>query len=282
MIAQKRPLRQDSAMSTRFSGAVAVAGALVLLAASAGLSHSQPAAERLTMVKALTFDVFGTVVDWRSSIINEGRALSARFDAEVDWPRFADDWRGGYGPAMQRVRSGELPWTRIDDLHRMILDELIPKHGLEWLGEEDRDDLNRVWHRLQPWPDAVSGLTRLRTRFMLATLSNGNVALLANMAKHSSLPWDVVLSAELARQYKPDPEVYLMAADLLGLEPQEVMMVAAHAGDLRAAAGVGFKTAYVPRPLERGPGRSVDTPPAGSFDVVAADFNDLADKLGIR
>lgn len=233
------------------------------------------------MVKALTFDVFGTVVDWRSSIIREGRELGARRGVEVDWPRFADDWRGGYGPAMQRVRSGELPWTRIDDLHRMILEGLLPRYGLESLDEAERDHLNRVWHRLQPWPDAVSGLTRLRTRFLLATLSNGNVSLLANMAKRAGLPWDVVLSAELARQYKPDPGVYRTAADLLGLEPGEVMMVAAHAGDLRAAAGVGFRTAYVPRPLEYGPDRAVDTPPPGSFDMVARDFNDLADQLGI-
>lgn len=280
MIAQNRALRQDSGMLRTICGAM-LAVALVLLA-SAAPARSQPEGERLAMVKALTFDVFGTVVDWRSSIIGEGQALGARLGLEVDWPQFADDWRGGYGPAMQRVRSGELPWTRIDDLHRIILDDLIPKHGLERLDEAERDDLNRVWHRLLPWPDAVSGLTRLRTRFMLATLSNGNVALLANMAKHSGLPWDVVLSAELARQYKPDREVYLTAADLLGLEPAEVMMVAAHEGDLRAAASVGFKTAYVPRPLEYGPGRDVNSPPEGTFDVVGADFNDLADKLGIR
>ena len=281
MIAQNRGLRQDSAMSSRICGAAVVAGALVLLAA-AGPSRAQPAGERLAMVKALTFDVFGTVVDWRSSIIGEGRELGERLGLQVDWPQLADDWRGGYGPAMQRVRSGELPWTKIDDLHRMILDELIPKHGLERLDEEQRDHLNRVWHRLQPWPDSVSGLTRLRTRYMLATLSNGNVALLANMAKNGGLPWDVVLSAELARQYKPDPEVYLTAADLLGLKPEEVMMVAAHERDLRASAGVGFRTAYVPRPLEYGPGRSAATPAEGSFDIVASDFNDLADKLGIR
>ena len=282
MIAQKPAMRQDSAMLLRLVGGVAAAGCvLVLLAAASAAQRAEPAGERLTMVKALTFDVFGTVVDWRSSIIQEGRELGARLGLDVDWPQLADDWRGGYGPAMQRVRSGELPWTRIDDLHRMILDELIPRHGLERLDEEQRDHLNRVWHRLQPWPDAVSGLTRLRTRYLLATLSNGNVALLANMAKNAGLPWDVVLSAELAEQYKPDAEVYLKAADLLGLEPAEVLMVAAHPGDLRASAGVGFRTAYVPRPLEYGPGRQAETPPAGAFDVVADDFNDLADRLGI-
>jgi len=237
--------------------------------------------ETLADVEAMTFDVFGTVVDWRSSIIREGEQLTVRTGIEVDWPRFADAWRAGYGPAMRRVRSGELPWTRIDDLHRMILDGLIPEFGLTALDEAARDDLNRVWQRLSPWPDTVSGLTRLRTRYVLASLSNGNVALLVNMAKHSGLPWDAVLSAELAHQYKPDPEVYLTAADLLGLEPEQVMMVAAHKGDLRAAAALGFKTAYVPRPLEYGPDREIDTTPDPSFDVNATDFNGLADRLGL-
>ena len=259
--------------------AIALVGLIV--AASGSSPRAQPDPGRLAMVKAMTFDVFGTVVDWRSSIIREGEQLTVRTGIEVDWPRFADAWRAGYGPAMRRVRSGELPWTRIDDLHRMILDGLIPEFGLTALDEAARDDLNRVWHRLSPWPDTVSGLTRLRTRYVLASLSNGNVALLVNMAKHSGLPWDAVLSAELAHQYKPDPEVYLTAADLLGLEPEQVMMVAAHKGDLRAAAALGFKTAYVPRPLEYGPAREIDTTPHPSFDVNATDFNDLADRLGL-
>ena len=259
--------------------AIALVGLIV--AASGSSPRAQPDPGRLAMVKAMTFDVFGTVVDWRSSIIREGEQLTVRTGIEVDWPRFADAWRAGYGPAMRRVRSGELPWTRIDDLHRMILDGLIPEFGLTALDEAARDDLNRVWHRLSPWPDTVSGLTRLRTRYVLASLSNGNVALLVNMAKHSGLPWDAVLSAELAHQYKPDPEVYLTAADLLGLEPEQVMMVAAHKGDLRAAAALGFKTAYVPRPLEYGPDREIDTTPDPSFDVNAPDFNDLADRLGL-
>ena len=259
--------------------AIALVGLIV--AASGSSPRAQPDPGRLAMVKAMTFDVFGTVVDWRSSIIREGEQLTVRTGIEGDWPRFADAWRAGYGPAMRRVRSGELPWTRIDDLHRMILDGLIPEFGLTALDEAARDDLNRVWHRLSPWPDTVSGLTRLRTRYVLASLSNGNVALLVNMAKHSGLPWDAVLSAELAHQYKPDPEVYLTAADLLGLEPEQVMMVAAHKGDLRAAAALGFKTAYVPRPLEYGPDREIDTTPDPSFDVNATDFNDLADRLGL-
>ena len=243
--------------------------------------RAQPAGD-LSMVKAMTFDVFGTVVDWRSSIIKEGEALQARTGLEADWPAFADAWRGGYGPAMRRVDSGELPWTKIDDLHRMILDDIIPDFGLSALDEAQRHDLNRAWHRLTPWPDTVSGLTRLKTKYTLASLSNGNVALLVNMAKHSGIPWDAVLSAELAQAYKPDPAVYLKAADLLGLQPEEVMMVAAHKGDLRAAAALGLKTGYVPRPTEYGPDREIDTTPDPDFDVVATDFNDFADKLGIR
>ncbi len=263
----------------RFLTAVVVAG--LFAAASGTRGRAQPDPDRLAMVKAMTFDVFGTVVDWRSSIIREGEQLSERTGLDVDWPGFADAWRAGYGPAMRRVRNGELPWTKIDDLHRMILDGLIPEFGLTSLDDAQRDDLNRVWHRLAPWPDSVEGLTRLRTRYVLASLSNGNVALLVNMAKHGGLPWDAVLSAELANNYKPDPEVYLTAADLLGLKPEEVMMVAAHKGDLRAAAALGFKTGYVPRPTEYGPDREIDTTPDPSFDIVATDFNDFADRLGL-
>ena len=237
--------------------------------------------ERVRGVRALTFDVFGTVVDWRSSIIREGRELGARKGLDVNWAAFTDRWRGGYGPAMRRVRGGELPWTKIDDLHRMILDELVPEFGLESLTEAELVDLNYVWHRLSPWPDAVRGLTRLRTRYVLATLSNGNIALLVNIAKAAGLPWDAVLSAELARAYKPHPDVYLTATDLLGLAPEQVMMVAAHAGDLRASAAVGFRTAYVPRPLEYGPNRERDLTPDPAFDLVATDFIDLAVQLGL-
>ena len=264
-------------------------GAGVLMAAAtrpaAGQSPASAAArnlpERLGGVRALAFDVFGTVVDWRSSIVRKGRELGARKGLDVDWAALADRWRGGYGPAMNRVRRGELPWTKIDDLHRMILDELIPEFGLESLSAAERVELNHVWHRLRPWPDAVAGLTRLRARYVLATLSNGNVALLVNMAKAAGLPWDAVLSAELARAYKPDPVVYRTAADLLGLAPEQVMMVAAHAGDLRASAGVGFRTAYVPRPLEYGPRNGRDLTPDPAFDLVAADFVDLAAQLGL-
>jgi 2-haloacid dehalogenase len=231
-------------------------------------------------VQALVFDVFGTVVDWRASIIREGQLLAARKGYDVDWGEFADRWRSGYGPAMNKVRTGELPWTKIDDLHRMILDELVVEFGLTGMTEDELDHFNRAWHRLSPWPDTVAGLNRLKTRYIIATLSNGNVSLLTNMAKNAGLPWDAVLSAELAGHYKPDPEAYLKAADLLGLRPEQVMLVAAHPGDLRAAARTGMHTAYVIRPLERGPGRPVDRNPDGEFDYTAEDFLDLARKLG--
>jgi 2-haloacid dehalogenase len=231
-------------------------------------------------VKALTFDVFGTVVDWRGSIIREGQQWGRSKNLQIDWGRFADAWRAGYGPSMDRVRKDQMPWTNIDALHRMILNRLLDEFKITGLTEDEKDNWNRVWHRLQPWPDAVPGLTALKKRFIIATLSNGNVALLTNMAKHAGLPWDCILSAELARRYKPDKEVYQTAAELLGLRPEEVMMVAAHTGDLKAAASVGFRTAFVSRPLERGPSAKAETPPAGAFDVVADDFLDLSKKLG--
>ena len=233
-------------------------------------------------VRALTFDVFGTVVDWRGSIIREGERLGRPRGLAVDWGRLADAWRAGYAPAMDRVRRGDLPWTKLDALNRMILDDLLPAFALEGrLTPEELAHLNLVWHRLDPWPDAVAGLARLRSRYVVATLSNGNVSLLVDMARHAGLPWDCILSAELAKHYKPDPEVYRMAADLLGLAPEAVMMVAAHTPDLRAARAVGFRTAYVPRPMEFGPGAVVDMTPEPSFDLVAADFNDLAARLGL-
>jgi 2-haloacid dehalogenase len=231
-------------------------------------------------VKALVFDVFGTVVDWRGSIIREVEGLSRAKGISIDAARFADDWRAGYQPAMQRVRSGELPWTRIDDLHRMILDGLLVKHAVSGLSEAEKVELNRAWHRLDPWPDAVQGLTRLKRRFIIGTLSNGNVGLLVNMAKRAGLPWDVVLSAELAHHYKPDPEAYRMPPDLLGLAPAEVMLVAAHPNDLAAAARQGLKTGFVLRPLEHGPNRKPPDTTGHHFDVTAGDFDELAERLG--
>ena len=230
--------------------------------------------------KALVFNTFGTVVDWRGSIMEEGATWGKAKGLKVDWARFADRWRDGYAPAMDKVRRGELPWTKLDILHRMILEVLLREFRIEGLTEEEKDHWNRVWHRLKPWPDSVAGLTRLKKKYLIAPLSNGNVALLTDMAKHAGLPWDAILSAELARHYKPDREVYLMAADLLGVKPEETMMVAAHVGDLKAANNCGLRTGFVYRPDERGPGGRADKASPGDFDVVARDMLDLASQLG--
>jgi 2-haloacid dehalogenase len=229
-------------------------------------------------LEALVFDVFGTVVDWRSTVIHEGKELGRRKSLDVDWAAFADAWRSRYAPSMDRVRRGEIPWTKLDDLHRSSLEGLLEEFGVADLSEEEKDRFNKVWHRLDPWPDAVEGLMRLKERYVISPLSNGNVALLVNMAKKAGLPWDLILSAELVRHYKPDPETYLMASDLLGLTPEHVMMVAAHPSDLRAARKSGLRTAYVPRPMEFGPGKEAE-PPDPSFDLVADDFIELDRKL---
>jgi 2-haloacid dehalogenase len=231
-------------------------------------------------VKALAFDVFGTVVDWRSGVIREGEELGRKKGLEVDWAAFADEWRGRYAPSMDRVRRGEVPWTNLDVLHRASLEELIEEFGITGLlTEEEKEHLNKAWHRLDPWPDSVPGLTRLRERYILTTLSNGNVALLTNMAKRAGLPWDLILSAELVRHYKPDPETYLMIPFLLDLHPEEVMLVAAHPRDLRHAQEYGLRTAYILRPQEWGPEGEAE-PPDPSFDLVAEDLTELAEKLG--
>ena len=235
----------------------------------------------LKEVKALTFDVFGTVVDWRGSITREGQKLGKALGVRADWAAFADAWRAGYRPAMDDVRSGRLAWTNIDGLHRRILERILDEAGLNMLSEAERDHLNRAWHRLVPWPDAVRGLKRLKKGYLITTLSNGNVSLLTNMAKNAGLPWDCVLSAELFHHYKPDPEAYLGAAAMLGFEPQEVMMVAAHKDDLRAAQKAGLRAAFVARPMEYGDPAKKDVKPEKDFDVNAADFIELASKLGL-
>jgi len=239
---------------------------------------SRPRAQPAS-IRALIFDVFGTVVDWRGSIIRECTALGRRRRLAADWPAFTDAWRAGYRPAMARVRSGELPWMTIDQLHRMILDELLVRFEIEGLTEDEIDHLNRAWHRLDPWPEARRGLALLKRRRIIATLSNGNMALLVNMAKHARLPWDCVLSAELFHHYKPDPETYLGAAAILGFEPAEVMMVAAHKDDLRAAQACGLAAAFVRRPREKGPKMKLDLAPDPGFDCNARDFVDLAKRL---
>jgi 2-haloacid dehalogenase len=229
--------------------------------------------------KALAFDVFGTVVDWHGGIGREVAALAARLGVEVDAATFAKDWRAGYAPAMDRVRTGELPWTRIDELHRMILGQIIDGHGLGRASEAEREHLNRAWHRLPPWPDTVPGLVRLKRKFLLTTLSNGNFSLLTEMARHAGLPWDCVISAELFGHYKPDPEAYLGCARLLDVAPAELMLVACHPADLRAARANELRTAYVRRPFERGASTSMPAFDEGEFDLVADSFEHLADLL---
>jgi 2-haloacid dehalogenase len=224
----------------------------------------------------LAFDVFGTVVDWHGSIVRELAAL----DPQIDGDAFALAWRAGYQPAMARVRSGELGWTRIDELHRMILDEILPRFGLGHLAEDERAHLNRVWHRLDPWPDAVAGLTRLKARYTIAPLSNGNIGLLTHMAKRAGLPWDCILSAEVFRAYKPDPATYLGVARVFDLAPEQVMLCAAHHDDLAAARACGLRTAYIERPLEFGAGHIKDVSPQPGNELHARDIAHLADLLG--
>ena len=230
-------------------------------------------------IRALCFDVFGTVVDWRSSIIDEGQAINARRGLEVDWAEFADRWRGMYQPAMEEVRSGRRPWTILDQLHRESLDQLMPEFGLTDWSEEETDELNKVWHRLNPWPDAVEGLSRLKQQFIIATCSNGNVALIVDMAKRAGLPWDMVLGAEVTRHYKPQDEAYLESARMLGLRPEQVCMVAAHNSDLVAAARNGLRTAFVARPAEYGPHQDKDFEAENEYDFVAGDFIALAEQM---
>lgn len=235
----------------------------------------------LSGVRALVFDVFGTCVDWRGSVAREINDLAAAKGIAVDGAAMADAWRANYQPSMEKVRSGERPWTVLDVLHRETLDDLLPRFGLDRLSEPERDDLNRVWHRLSPWPDSAAGLARLKQRYIIATLSNGNVALLVNLAKHAGLPWDTVFASETFHAYKPLPATYLGAASLLALRPDEVMMVAAHNYDLKAAAALGLRTGFVSRPDEYGPARKADVATPEMWDVVASDFVDLAQKLGV-
>jgi len=231
-------------------------------------------------VKALCFDVFGTVVDWRSSIIRECEEFAKRHGSSEDCPDFADRWRAMYQPAMEEVRNGKRAWTKLDDLHRESLGRLAVEFGIQGVLAGDLDDLNRAWHRLDPWPDAVRGLTRLKGKHVLATLSNGNVALMVNMAKRAGLPWDAILGAEVTRHYKPQSGCYLGTAAMLGLRPEECALVAAHNNDLAAARTLGFKTIFVTRPTEHGPGQTKDLTAERDWDVVARDFFDLADQLG--
>lgn len=280
MSAFEHPTRRDVIVgAAAMAGSVLAAGTtLDAQRGGAGPTPSGPFAN----VKVMVFDTFGTVVDWRSVVIEEGTALSKAKGFTLDWAAFADEWRGAYGPSMNRVRKGELPWTKLDVLHRMSLDTLLEKHKVTALTEADKVQFNKVWHRGRPWPDSVAGLTRLKTRYTIAPLSNGNIALLTDMAKHGGIPWDCILGAELVRHYKPDPETYLSPVQFFDLTPPEVMMVAAHPGDLQGAKKEGLRTAYVHRPLENGAGKTPPAmPAAGAFDIIANDFRELATAMGV-
>ncbi len=235
----------------------------------------------MSEIKALLFDVFGTTVDWRSSLIADFTAWAAKKGLKGDWTALVDGWRGAYVPSMHEVRKNpERGFIILDDLQRTSVEPLAAKLGITGLSADDFDYLSRGWHHLNPWPDTVAGLVRLKTKFIISPLSNGNVALLTNMAKRAGLPWDVILSAEIFEHYKPDPETYLGSARILGLKPEEVMLVAAHNDDLQAAQDCGLKTTFIPRVTEYGPHQKKDFGPEGSWNYVAKDFNDLADKLG--
>ncbi len=238
-----------------------------------------PAAPR--DVRALVFDTFGTVVDWRKSIVDDLGAWGPTQGIQADWTRLADEWRGLYDPQKDRVRKGELPWTNLDDLHYDALCKLLPTMGLGHLTEAQRWHINNVWHRLHGWPDAVAGLTRLKTKYIIGPLSNGNIALLVDMAKFAGLPWDHVFSAETFEHYKPAPETYLGVARQLRLEPGQVMMCAAHNGDLRAARKCGLATGYINRPTEYGEKQAKDFKAEEDWDVIATSLEDFATQMGV-
>ena len=234
-------------------------------------------------LRALVFDVFGTCVDWRGSVIRACHELGrARGLSNVDWPALADEWRrDGYIRGIARIRAGETPYASSDVLFRRKLDELLPRYGVTGLSEAETAHLAHAWRRLDPWPDTVSGLQRLKSRYIIATLSNGSFATLTEMAKRGGMPWDCIISTELRHTFKPEREAYLLAPGLLELQPEEVMLVAAHDSDLRGAQAAGLHTALIPRPLEWGPEAPQPPPPDPSFDYVAQDFGDLAGQLGI-
>jgi len=230
---------------------------------------------------AIVFDTFGSVVDWRGSLIADLTAFGQQRGIVADWPALVDAWRAAYHPSMDRVRKGLQPWTKLDDLHRASLDRLVEEHGIKGLTEQDLVHINLGWHRLNGWPDSVKGLTRLKTRFVIGPLSNGNVSLLTYMAKHAGLPWDMVFGSDLFGHFKPDPETYLGVAKMMDLAPDQVMMAAAHNGDLGSARKCGLMTAFWPRPTEYGPHQKRDYEAEQDWDIVAKDIEDLAAQLGV-
>jgi 2-haloacid dehalogenase len=230
-------------------------------------------------VQAIIFDTFGTIVDWRGSLISSLKSFGTERGLEAPWEKVADSWRAAYQPNLDRVRRGELEWTILDELHYAALVELLPKFGIASLPESDLRFLTSCWHRLSAWPDAIAGLRRLKKKYIIGPLSNGNLSLLVNLAKFAELPWDVIFGADLFRHYKPDPETYLGVCAYLGLQPRQVMLGAAHNYDLAAARGLGLRTAFVPRPTEHGPRQTTDLSADESWDIIATDLLDLAEKL---
>jgi 2-haloacid dehalogenase len=231
-------------------------------------------------VKALVFDTFGTVVDWRNGVAREAERILKPMGYDLDWLAFAEAWRKEYGPSMEEVRSGRRPFVKLDILHRENLDRLRPRFKLEKLDESTLAELNLAWHKLDAWPDVGPAFARLHKRFLMAPCSNGNIALMANVARRNNLPWDAILGSEIAQGYKPQPKVYLATCEAFNLKPEQVMMCAAHSGDLSSAQKLGMRTGHIGRPGEGGPGTG-ETEPNGSFDVVAKNFHDFADKLGV-
>jgi 2-haloacid dehalogenase len=244
---------------------------------------SQNVKPELANVKACVFDVFGTVVDWRSSVIAEATNWGRRKHLNINWVEFTDRWRLGYRPAMDKVRKGEIPWTKLDDLQRMILEDLLKQYNIEGVSDAEKADWAHVWRRLRPWPDSVEGLTQLKKKYIISPLSNGNVALMTGLAKFGGLPWDIILGSDLVQHYKPDREMYLSPPFYLDLKPDEVMMCAAHAADLQAARSYGLRTGFIYRPNEYG-GGSVGVPDKakpGDFDVVSMSIIELAQQMGV-
>lgn len=269
-------------LMTTMVGVMASFPDLFAIAAEKTMKSAQTRKPELSDVRACVFDVFGTVVDWRSSVIAEATAWGKAKGLKIDWAEFTDRWRAGYKPSMDKVRKGEIPWTNLDDLHRMILEDLLRHYKIEGLSEEEKLRWANVWRRLKPWPDSVEGLTRLKKKYILSPMSNGNMALMTHLAKFGGLPWDVILGSDIVRHYKPDREMYMSAPFYLDLKPEEILMCAAHFGDLRAAGSCGLRTAFIYRPNEYGDG-SVGVPDkakAGDFDVVCESIVDLAQQMG--
>ena len=243
------------------------------------MKSTQTPQPELANVKACVFDVFGTLVDWRSSVLAEATTWGKAKGLNVDWVEFSDRWRGGYKPAIDKVRKGEIPWTNLDDLHRMILEDLLKQYKIAGLSDKEKVRWAHVWRRLKPWPDSVEGLTRLKKKYILSPMSNGNVALMTHRAKFAGLPWDVILGSDIVRHYKPDREMYMSAPFYLDLKPEEIMMCAAHFGDLQAAGSFGLCTAFIYRPNEFGGSGLPDKAKPGDFDVVSESIVDLAQQM---